>query len=317
MDFSKFKPRTRRPQLYMTALLEEARRLRYIESHVLGKVDRCVSDYVLSVAPKKKSAQAKCEASVRYVIGYYLRTKCEYREALDLLCTVESKAQIAALFEKGEAVLRRRYQLAASRYIATKQTMLQLPNLAYQKTISEQIPRFLKQYRYDSNAHMEELSLSYPTALPIRNLSGLTRILRYLYALYHENLFLQQFPKEELEYLYLSYCFTNRFYDVEVPIVNLYRIVLKNAVIAEYLRLDPGTLILPSEEVETAQKILTALAPEEQKEILRTCAQRLFPHARIYYDNTAESILNEIIASLQRHKLQDALTVEDSKKRKE
>ncbi len=310
MDFSKFKVRTRRPQFYITALLEEALRLRLIESSLLNKIDRCISEYVLSITSKKKSAQAQYNASIRYVIGYYLRTKCDYRQALDLLCTVDSKEEIAQLFAKGEALLRRRYQLAASRYIAAKQTMLPLPNLAYQKTVAEQIPKFLKQYRYDCNAHMEELSLSYPTAIPIRNLSGLTRILRYLYALYHENLFLQQFPKEELEYLYLSYCFTNRFYDVEIPIVNLYRLAFKNAVIAEYLRLDPGTLILPVREVETAQQILTSLAEEEQTEILRTCAKRLFPLSRLYYDNTAQTILNEITAALRRHRLREVLTVE-------
>ncbi len=310
MDFSKFKVRTRRPQFYITALLEEALRLRLIESRLLNKIDRCISEYVLSITSKKKSAQAQYNASIRYVIGYYLRTKCDYAQALELLCAVESKEEIAQLFVKGEALLRRRYQLAASRYIAAKQTMLPLPNLAYQKTVTEQIPNFLNQYRYDYNAHMEELSLSYPTAIPIRNLSGLTRILRYLYALYHENLFLQQFPKEELEYLYLSYCFTNRFYDVEIPIVNLYRLAFKNAVIAEYLRLDPGTLILPVREVETAQQILTSLSEEEQTEILRTCAKRLFPLSRLYYDNTAETVLNEITAALRRHRLREVLTVE-------
>lgn len=316
MDFLKFKPRTRRPGRYVAALLEEALRLRIIEKEVVFRTDKLLHAFAARLIAqknhKKKDAHTRCEASLRYVVGFHLRTQGDHEHALQLLCALRSLDDLEAMYQSGAQLLHKRYLLAASRYVITKKTMLSLPNLAYQKTMSEQIPQFLQHYDPSINAHAEEFSLSYPTAIPIRNYTGLTRILRYLQALYAENLFLAQFPAEELEYFYLSYCFSHQLYDVELPIVNLFRIAFKNALIAEYLRLEPGTLLLPQKEVQTAQRILFSLSEQEQTEILHACAQRLLLQSLPYYSTVSDSVLCELLTAIRRQRLSEILVVESN-----
>lgn len=312
MAAQKLTPPYRRPRLYAASLLQEARRLRLIEGRVLTAADRAFSALALARRKSKRDSLTECEASARYLVGLYLRSLPSHTHALQALCDALENDSLATLLEKGQALLRRRFLLAASRYALTKQTMLPLPNLAYQRTLNEQIPAFLCRLDANKNAHCEDFSLSYPLCEPVRNLSGLSRILRYLHGLYHENRFLAQFPYEEIEYLYLSYCFSGRFYDVEAPLINLYRMVLQNAILCEYLQVDSPSLLLSKKEISTAEQILSTLSGDEQEQILLSCANRLFATATPYYTRTAATTVKTLVNAIHNRALARVLVTEDS-----
>ncbi len=302
----------RRPRLYLGSLLQEARKLRLVESNVLLSADDLLWQAASQCRKSKKDSLSNIESSLRYTVGLALLHLSSHELALQAVCDAVQQGSIQPLLERGQSLLRRRYLLAASRYALTKQTQLPLPNLAYQRTLTEQIPSFLKKFDMLKNAHCEDFSLSYPSAEPIRNLTGLSRILRYLRALYYENLFLAQFPYEEVEFLYLSYCFSNRFYDVEAPIVNLYRLVLPNAILCEYLQQDSPCL-LSARDVKTAERILLTLDSTEREAILMGCANRLFARCVPYYTRTATAVVRALSDALSTGKFLSMLIIDTEK----
>ncbi len=302
---------SRRAQVYLSSLLREARRQKLLSAQDFSAIEDAIKAFVRTVAPRKKEGIVHASCAVRYIIALHLRTLSSHDEALQTLQNAKSIDAIRALYEKGYAILHRRYLLTASRYVIAKKSTISLPNLAYQKTITEQIPAFLKNFLPAYNAHMDDLSLAYPLSNPVQNVTGLTRLLRYLRGFYLENRFLRRFSQEELEAFYLSYCFGHGFYDVEMPIVNLYRLALKNAIFAEYLKCEPNTLRLQKAEVESAQKILKSVSRDTRKDILEAICLRLFPDDNPYYKKSYQTILEELLLALEHEKLPKSLVLDE------
>ncbi len=298
---------SRRAQVYLSSLLKEGRRQKLLSAHEYSSIENAISAFVRTVAPRKKEALIYASCSVRYVMALSLKALPSHDEALEVLKQTVTEEKARALYEDGLRILHRRYVHAASRYVIAKQSAVSIPNLAYQRTIGEQIPAFLRQFTPSYNAHMDDLSLSYPLSVPVQNVTGLSRITRYLRGFYLENKFLARYPQEELEQLYLSFCFGHEFYDVETPIVNLFRMALKNAVFAEYLKCEDGMLCLQKSEVETAQKILKSVGKESRGDILEAICLRLFPDGNPYYKKSYQSILEELLLAIEREKLPNVL----------
>ncbi len=298
---------SRRAQVYLSSLLKEGRRQKLLTAHEYTTIENAISAFVRTVAPRKKEALIYASCAVRYVMALSLKTLPSHDEALEVLRQTVSEEKARALYEDGLRILHRRYVHAASRYVIAKQSAVSIPNLAYQKTIGEQIPAFLRQFQPSYNAHMDDLSLSYPLSVPVQNVTGLSRITRYLRGFYLENKFLSRYPQEELEQLYLSYCFGHGFYDVETPIVNLFRMALKNAIFAEYLKCEDGTLCLQKSEVETAQKILKSVGKESRSDILEAICLRLFQDNNPYYKKSYQAVLEELLLAIERDKLPNVL----------
>ncbi len=302
---------SRRAQVYLSSLLREARRQKLLTAQEFCAIEDAVKAFVRTVAPKrKKDALIHASCAVRYIIALHLKTLSSHDMALEELKGVTTPDAVRILYEKGLAILHRRYLLAASRYVVAKKSSISLPNLAYQKTINEQIPTFLKQFQPAYNAHMDDLSLSYPLCNPVQNVMGLSRITRYLRGFYLENQFLRRFSEEELEALYLTYCFSGGFYDVETPVVNLFRMALKNAIVAEYLRCEPGTLVLQKSEVVSAQTILKSVSRDARSDILTTAYLRLFPQLNPYYKKSAQGVVEELLLAIEHEKLPKLLVTD-------
>ena len=107
-----------------------------------------------------------------------------------------------AVFQAGQACLRRRLTRAELMHRRLCQGLFPLKNVFYRGTLSEGIGGFFRVYRPDFFAHETHVTLDYPLYLDARRGTGILRVEGYLQAAIHENRFLGYFSPREVEALF-------------------------------------------------------------------------------------------------------------------
>lgn len=107
-----------------------------------------------------------------------------------------------AVFQAGQACLRRRLTRAELMHRRLCQGLFPLKNVFYRGSLSQGIGGFFRVYRPDFFAHETRVTLDYPLYLDARRGTGILRVEGYLQAAIHENRFLGYFSPREVEALF-------------------------------------------------------------------------------------------------------------------
>ncbi|MCD1261752.1 hypothetical protein B5M42_023425 [Paenibacillus athensensis] len=183
-------------------------------------------------------------ASILYATDLELRMAGEPERALERLrtegivrihhCGVE---RVAGLFTDAKRL-----------YGELRRSKLALPVDAYQLTIDESLPVFMKKYDVVFEAHNTMASIDYPLAADDTSLTGITYIHQYMERLLLETRLVGLFPLEDVLGLLADYGDVCRF-DYRIELFNIFELVLEMALFsllsggsARELRLAPERL---------------------------------------------------------------------------
>ena len=213
------------------------------------------------------------------------------------------------LYLDGMKALKRHIVETTGLLVHLRRTRLQTPMQLYNFTVNRILPETLKQYDVRFAAHRLKYTLDYPLAVRRSKLRGIYQLRSYIVSLTNENDFCREFDENEVLYLYKRFC-DARGTKYGEEHVNLYQLVFANALFADYLKKDPGTLRLTERDCITAEKLLGGLEESEQGDILTAAAKRLsFTHPD-YAVRALDAILPQILNAIRHKTLKNYLVVE-------
>lgn len=115
------------------------------------------------------------------------------------------------------------------RYQEVKKMKLNVPVDAYQMTIDDSLPVFMKHYDIIFEAQNTMASIDYPLAIDDMRLQGVFYIKQYLERLQMETRFCHFFSHQDIMYILINFGKINRF-NYQIELFNIFELMINNAV---------------------------------------------------------------------------------------
>ncbi len=193
------------------------------------------------------------------------------------------------LYYDGQRRMKRYFCEVAALSVKVKATKLDIPNTYYSKTIKTALHNALKNYDMRYGAHLSP-SFDYPLSVQSNNLRGMHYLRGYLMCLQKENELCASYSSAEVKRLYGVFCEKNRFPLTE-PRVNIYNLVLTNAILCAYLCKDDSPILLSEDECDVIEDLLDGLDKDEIQDKLRIAAASIEFGDGEYNRRAAENLI--------------------------
>ena len=217
------------------------------------KVYKYNGDYSSSI---RKETLEEISNSNSYTIGIYLKT---FKNPDDALKEIKEKG-IKIAYQEGRKKIDKMLNIIRLMYIKVKQNKLNIDNETYSDTIIGGIQGFLKAYNPDFKAQDMKITADYPLYNNlIGKLDGVEFIKEYLSSIYLENLFCKKFSEEKINYLLYGYS-----HDYKKLIINIFEIVLLEAIACRLVKKDIQDLSISTAELN---EIYLMLEDKDKAEI--------------------------------------------------
>ena len=168
-----------------------------LQNQAQGLLARQARKYTGGDTSLPRETAAELLKSALYTAGLALA-----REAPEAALQRLREEGLDAVFQAGQACLRRRLTRAELMHRRLCQGLFPLKNVFYRGSLSQGIGGFFRVYRPDFFAHETRVTLDYPLYLDARRGTGILRVEGYLQAAIHENRFLGYFSPREVEALF-------------------------------------------------------------------------------------------------------------------
>lgn len=278
----------RRIAKYAESLLLDGRRLGTVSAAKVNEI-RTAYGHLANKLARSPQEALHIIRSVWYAVDSYLSTLPNEKTALAELCNTPAEA----LWQAGIRTLRKLELDVMLHAMRRNKLHLPIPNADY-----NQIPplgkQFLSHYRIQTGAHKTSMQIPYTPVVPIPRQTGLYYLRLYYMFLYYEDRFCHDCGIENVLDCYGAYCFSKGDFDMEFLHVNIYKIMLVNAIFAQYLNYEQGTFFLERADIEVAERLLSSMRAAEQKEALERVVKRL-PYGNSVYNLLAFSTLFPIL----------------------
>lgn len=231
---------------------------------LMGKeVERYTNDESSSIPIEK--AQDILQ-SITYCMGCYLKSLPDMNQKLELL----RHEPIIKLFYQGMEKVSVIYKQAKDLLLEIQKNMYLINNIAYQDTIREGIPQFFREYQIEFGAHDLPSCIDYPLQKTITDLLGVELMYEYLNRFAKEQSFLLHFTAEQINELLAAFD-----QDAEHMLINIYELVLTNAIGRQLLGYDGKELNLLPEDLSWLQYHLGTLKTKELEQRLEIALENL------------------------------------------
>lgn len=295
---------------YMRTLLSELDRLGLISGNQLSRIRTEVLDAVgelIRCWTNDESSSVMTDTanglmmSLLFNIDAYLIGVGNTEKAIDVLLNTP----VMQLYNEGIHRLRLYLCEATGLLVRVKRTRLNIPNVYYNETIDSFI-NILKNYDIQYGSHRITDIIDYPLAVQSNTLRGIHLLRGYLLNLCAENSFCREYESEEVARLYTAFCDKHK-YPYSEPRVNIYLLVFVNALFNDYLRKEPGSLVITKDECEVIETLLDSITEDERRTILKGIASKMIGGNTLYNIKTAGKIMPEILNALKNGTLRNYL----------
>lgn len=239
--------------------------------------------------------------SVLFNIDAYLIGAGSIEHAVDLMLNTP----VLQLYYEGMHRLKLYLCEATGLLVRVKRTRLNIPNVYYNETVDGFIGT-LKSYDIQFGAHRVTGDIDYPLAIQSNSLRGIHYLRGYLLNLYAENSFCREYDSEEVAKLYTTFCDKHK-YPYSEPRLNIYSMVFVNALFNDYLRKEPGSLMITKDECDVIQTLLNSIAEEERRTLLGGIASKMIGGNTLYNVKTAARVMPEILNAIKNGSLKNYL----------
>ncbi|MBQ7299637.1 MAG: hypothetical protein IJW77_07335 [Clostridia bacterium] len=234
--------------------------------------------------------------SIFYSLDTYLRG---FHDPLYAINALQGMA-VDEMFRAGQKMIKSMICESVALHVQAKKTRITTDNAAYNVTLDEEIHAYLGGYRYQRAGHEVVLPLTYPLSDDVRAAHGIHRLHEYLSRLVTENRFAALFEPEEKALLLASYAKQHRTTTQEMH-VNLYDVIVRNALGAAILGKYPGILVLTEEEIahltEGLHRKTTRELEHMAADAIRTLIADLHPEPSVaaYVGGHAKRFVTELL----------------------
>jgi hypothetical protein len=195
--------------------------------------------------------------SMLYAIDAYFLSLGTPEKAMTSLKTVD----IQSSYEKGIETVSTCFEESKQIYKLVKEDKLNVPVDAYNMTINESLPIFMKKYRIIFDAHNTMASIDYPLAIDDMRLQGVFYIKQYLERLYMETKFCQLFSQGDLLNTLESFGRMYKF-DYRIELFNIYELMLNSAVFSVLSGGNTGQVKISAYQFKQIERLLTQVTPD-------------------------------------------------------
>ena len=259
-------------EFYLRSLMEEAFRHGLITE---SDIQRVQIDCLALLAKKSEAYHGGDSSSIRiedaenilqsimFTIGVALKTEDTPDDALKQLYT----QYVSKIYEAGRKRIDTMLKATKQLHKMVAGNMISTKNYTYNSTLIGGINGFFKLYNPEYSAHEIHITTDYPTANPITDLAGIEFMWKYLEAIFYENMFCCKFPAENIHSMLCGY-----MEDYSELVINLFALVLTNAIGCVMLHKSPYGLNISKEETEYLGYHLASMARQQlTQEILLAC----------------------------------------------
>ena len=202
-----------------------------------------------------------------YTISVYLKT---FKNPDEAIKTIKEKG-LKIAYQEGRKKIDKMLNIIRVMYIKIKQNKLDIPNVTYNDTIIEGIKGFLKIYDPDFKAQDMKITADYPLYNNlIGKLDGVEFIREYLSSIYLENVFCEKFSEEKINYLLYGYS-----HDYKDLIINIFEIVLLEAIGCKLVKRDIQDLTISTDELNEIYVMFKGKEKIEIKQMINDVYQEI------------------------------------------
>lgn len=279
-----------------------------LQMQVLQLLDEIVYKYNGNDSSSiKKEILEDIQNSNIYTIGIYLKTFKNPDEAVKEI----KERGLKAIYQEGRKKIDKMLNFIKIMYIKVKQNKLNIKNDTYNDTIIDGIQGFLKIYNPDYKAQDMKITADYPLYNNIiGKLEGVEFIKEYLNSLYLENLFCQKFSFKKINYLLYGYS-----HDYQYLIINIFEIVLLEAVACKLVKRNIQDLSISTSELNEIYELFKNKGNIENKNIIIKAYQDVINDLKIdnqelekYIEKNLDSLI-KIISNAIKQKTLDKVFI--------
>ena len=261
---------------YFKTLIEEAyfnkmltdEEMANIQIQILQLLDETVYKYNGNNSSSiRKEIMNRLLNSEFYTISIYLKTFRNPDEAIKNI----KKQGIKIAYQEGRKKIDKMLNIIRLMYIKVKQNKLNIANVTYNDTLIGGIKGFLKIYDPDFKAQDMKITADYPLYNNlIGKLDGVEFIKEYLNSIYLENVFCKKFSEEKINYLLYGYS-----YDYKDLIINIFEIVLLEAIGCKLVKRDIQDLAVSTDELNEIYVMFKGKEKIEIKQMINNVYQEI------------------------------------------
>lgn len=249
------------PYQYTVSLLKEGFRVGLLDLGVVeriqGQIIEILQDLIVRYT-RGESSSVRVETAEKLLNSiYYALDACTGglagpEDGIALLKTKSMKE----IYDKGIELIAECLAETKILYRKIRRKKLGVPLEAYQTSIDEDLPAFFRKYGIVFEAHETMCSMDYPLVFDDMNVQGIFYIKRYLETLDTETTFCRLFRNEDIVKLLGDY---GRIYrmDYRKSLINIFEVVINNAVFSVLAGNNAGTLDVSQSQYELLKKRLS------------------------------------------------------------
>ncbi|WP_188456456.1 DUF6179 domain-containing protein [Virgibacillus oceani] len=257
-------------------------------------------------------------ASILYAIDAYTSQFDDPKEAVIYLKT----ARINSIYEKGLGLVHDCFRETEQLYKKIHMNQLDVAVEAYNLTISESIPVFLRKYDSIFDAPNTMASIDYPLAIDDMGVQGVFYIKQYLTNLRIETEFCRLFSKVDLQMLLTNYGKVCRF-DYRIELFNIFRLVFNNAVFSILSGGNANRLRISENQYNQLEHLFTQLNDSQTHSIIYKAIDQVGcdlnigeSKMKVYMEQCGIDLIQMIINASNHDNLQTAVIMEKEIKSK-
>ena len=202
-----------------------------------------VSAGVSSSSVNEEMARSMLD-SIFYSLDTYL---LGFHDPLYAINAVQGMA-VDEMFRAGQKMVKSLVCESVALHVQAKKSRISTDNAAYNKTLDAEVHAYLEGYDYRRAGHEIVCPMTYPLSDAPSPMPGIHRLRDYLTRLVTENHFCALFEPEEKALLLESFA-KHRHTTTQDMQVNLYEVIVCNALGAAILGKYPGILVLTEQEI--------------------------------------------------------------------
>lgn len=264
---------------YILSLLQEGQRVGAITSkkayQIQGEIMQVLQQLIRKYTQGKSTSVTSETAedimvSLIYAMDVYVLHFNNPEEAIVHL-NFESIKDIHA---KGVELLRQYYEDAKQLYQEMKKIRLAVPVDAYNMTIDESLPVFMKQYNIIFGAQNTMASIDYPLAIDDMRLQGVIYIKQYLERLRIETKFCQFFSHQDLMYVLTNFGKIYHF-NYHVELFNIFELMVNNAVFSLLAGKKASQVRISETQYKQLNRMLIACCADQRSKLIHESIDQL------------------------------------------
>jgi hypothetical protein len=245
-------------------------------------------------------------ASAMYAVDAYLWSMQDPEKAIACLKTTD----IVTLHAEGVEHVRQRLEETKRLYHKVKTQKLDVPVDAYNTTIDESLPIFIKKYNILFDARNTMASIDYPLAVDDMSLQGVFYIKQYLEHLRLENQFCRQWEREDVLRLLKNLGRVCKF-DFRIELFNIFELVFQHALFSVLAGGDARSILMTPYQYERLERMFTDAGASTVGTMIDKAIDRLLeqlpaqePGTKPYMKTCCRDLVRRIVNAAENRQLQ-------------